>query len=65
MANQSISQIDKNRKRQRNPTKNTSRSEISGSHANLEIKKDCDSDDSEYGNFNPNLHADLSKNTEV
>lgn len=54
-------QVDKERKSRRGRGNDTSarRSDYdgNGSQGNLEIRKEYDSDDSDYGNFNPNLFA--------
>ena len=57
---QNSSHAERDRKMRRSRTNDTSRRSdagIEGSFSNLNIKRGYNSDDSEYGNFNPNLYA--------
>ena len=60
MGGHNSSHAERDRKMRRSRTNNTSRRSdagIEGSFSNLNIKRGYNSDDSEYGNFNPNLYA--------
>ena len=60
MSGHKSSHVDRERIQRRRATNDTSRRSdagIEGSFGNLNVKRGYNSDDSEYGNFNPNLYA--------
>ena len=60
MSGHKSSHVDRERIQRRRTTNDTSRRSdagIEGSFGNLNVKRGYNSDDSEYGNFNPNLYA--------